>query len=309
MTAYYTKEKAKFGGVTGTIIAYPIAFAGFTQQEETLPAGFLKCDGSIFKASTYPALAAVIGIGSACSFDKSDIDDDEIQLPDIGSKYIRISNGSGAYLNDRLTSDPDTFVVGTEITVESLIGNEFEISYDGYFQLIGQDDLEFIGQPSFTVLSGSSTPEDVLTADFFQAHTHSADTRIFNYLANWDDNAFVAPDLSTGEPWNSNEAQGGDDGVFEGSNDRIITQPVVGGVQQTGHSHELDVSNASEIKANNNFRFRFGGAGGAATELTPEDVQIPASNLRSTVTVNTSTLKKLDDITPPFYLVEYFIKI
>lgn len=306
MTAYYTKEKAKFGGVTGTIIAYPIAFNGFVQQQESLPAGFLKCDGSIFKAATYPSLAAVIGIGSACTFDKSDIDDDEIQLPDIGSKYIRVSNGSGAYLNDRLTSDPDTFVVGTEVTVESLIGNEFEISYDGFFQLIGQDDLEFIGQPSFTILSGSTTEDDVLTADFFQAHTHSADTRIFNYLANWDDNAFVSPgDLS--EPWNSNEAVGGDDGVFEGSNDRIITEPVVGGVQQTSHNHQLEVSNASEIKANNNFRFRFGGAGGAGTEL--EEVQISAANLRSTVTVSTSTLKKLDDITPPFYLVEYFIKI
>ena len=306
MTAYYTKEKAKFGGVTGTIIAYPIAFNGFEAQEETLPAGFLRCDGSILKASTYPALASVIGIGSACSFDKSDINDDEIQLPDIGSRYIRVSNGSGAYLNDRLTSDPDTFVVGTEITVESLIGTEFEISYEGYFQLVGQDNLEFIGQPAFNSLSGSSTVEDFLTADFFQAHTHSADTRIFSYLGNWDDNRFIEPDSNL-EAWQRNFASGTDNGYFEGSNERIITEPVVGGVQQTGHTHQINLSNASEVRENNNFRFRFGGAGGAQTEL--EAIQIPAANLRSTVTVNTSTLKKLDDITPPFYLVEYFIKI
>ena len=306
MTAYYTKEKAKFGGVTGTIIAYPIAFNGFEEQEETLPAGFLRCDGSILKASTYPALASVIGIGSACSFDKSGINDDEIQLPDIGSRYIRISNGSGEYLNDRLSSDPDSFVVGTEITVESLIGTEFEISYEGYFQLLGQDDIEFIGQPAFSSLSGSSTTEDFLTADFFQAHTHTADTRVFTYLANWDDNTFVGPDAGS-DPWNTNSASGNREGYFEGSNDRIITEPVVGGIQQTGHSHQINLSNASEIRQNNNFRFRFGGAGGAETEL--EAIQISAANLRSTVTVNTSTLKKLDDITPPFYLVEYFIKI
>ena len=70
MTVYYSKQKAKFGGVTGTIIPYPIA-VNDNVNRNFLPAGFLKCDGSILKASVYPALANTIGIGSNCRFAKN----------------------------------------------------------------------------------------------------------------------------------------------------------------------------------------------------------------------------------------------
>ena len=57
---------------------------------EKLPAGFLRCDGSIFKADLFPELAKVVGIGEDCKFakDPQNIGADEFQLPDLGSKYL-----------------------------------------------------------------------------------------------------------------------------------------------------------------------------------------------------------------------------
>jgi len=91
MTVYYSKQRAKFGGVTGTIIPYPIALSD-SVKENFLPAGFLKCDGSILKASVYPALARTIGVGANCRFakDPNDIGADEIQLPDLGSNILEL---------------------------------------------------------------------------------------------------------------------------------------------------------------------------------------------------------------------------
>ena len=77
MATYYTKEKARYGGVSGTIIPFPIKLPTVNVPDqgdwkEYLPAGFLRCDGSILDASEYPILAEILGTGNNSKFKRPD---------------------------------------------------------------------------------------------------------------------------------------------------------------------------------------------------------------------------------------------
>lgn len=287
MTVYYAKQKAKFGGVTGTILPYPIAISNDDQRKNFLPAGFLKCNGQILKAAVYPALANVIGIGPNCRFAKNpdDIGADEIQLPDMGSKYIRVSTSSGQYLNTQLEQDPLISKVGAEVEVTSLIGDSTEISYSGYFNVLGKNGIDFIGNPVFENDTGF-TLSDALNEENFQAHGHYADVGVFTYLGRWTDNVFV-----------EQYARGGNDAQTEGSNNLVQIQAPDGSSTTISHNHRINLPGSAEIRNTNTLSFGF------------QNTQIPADGLRSEIIVTTNNLKKLDDVISPYILVEYFIKI
>lgn len=286
MTVYYSKQKAKFGGVTGTIIPYPIAVSD-SVKENFLPAGFLKCDGSILKASVYPALARTIGIGSNCRFAKNpnDIAADEIQLPDLGSKYIRVSSSSGQYLNTTLEQDPTITKVGTEVEVISLVGDTTEISYSGYFEVLGKNNISFIGTPVFEADTGF-TLSDSLNEENFQAHGHYADVGVFTYLGKWSDNVFV-----------EGYARGGNEAQTEGSNNLVQVEPPDQASTTVSHNHRINLPGSTQLKANNTLNYSY------------SNTQIPADGLKSEIIITTSNINKLDDLISPYILVEYIIKI
>lgn len=290
MTAYYSKEKAKFGGVTGTIIPYMIT-VNDTVKRDFLPAGFLKCDGSVLRASLYPALANTIGTGSNCRFAKNpdDLGADEIQLPDLGSKFITVSSSSGQYLNTTLQQDPSISKVGTEVEVISLVGDTTEISYDGFFEVLGQNGLRFIGNPVFESDTGF-TLNDALNEENFQAHGHYADVGVFTYLGKWSDNVFI-----------EGQARGGNEAQTEGSNNLVQVEPPDQSATTTPHNHRINLPGSAQLRANNTFSYSFSNTGGS--------LQYPADGLRSEITLTTSNVKKLDDIISPYILVEYIIKI
>ncbi len=288
MTVYYTKQKAKFGGVTGTIIPFPVSIEIPSFRDEILPAGFLKCDGKILKADIYPALAATIGIGSDCKFakDPDNMAPDEIQLPDLGSKYVRSSTASGEYLNDTLNQNPLIKKVGTEIEIVSLIGSEATISYSGLFQIQGQSGIGFNGR-SILELQSPTTLNDQLSEENFQAHGHNADTAVMTYTGRWTDNFFVA-DFG---------ARGGNAAQTEAQNDYVLLPSPEGASTLVSHNHDINLPTSSELRANNTQTMFF------------DTFNIPADGLTSTVTVTTEDTIKLDDITSPYYLVEYIIKV
>ena len=290
MTVYYSKQKAKFGGVTGTIIPYPIA-VNDNVNRNFLPAGFLKCDGSILKASVYPPLANTIGIGSNCRFAKNpdDIAADEIQLPDLGSKYLRVSTSSGQYLNTTLEQDESISKVGTEVEVISLVGDSTEISYSGFFEVLGQNGLPFVGTPVFESETGF-TLSDSLNEENFQSHGHYADVGVFTYLGKWSDNVFV-----------EGYARGGNEAQTEGSNNLVQIQAPDQAPTTVAHNHRINLPGSTELKSNNTFSYGFSNVGGS--------LQYPADGLRSEIIITTSNVKKLDDVISPYILVEYIIKI
>ena len=73
--ANYAREKSKYGGIIGSIQVYtttlPLANDPLDSTwRSQIPAGFLRCDGSILPASEYPELAALLGTGDASKFRK-----------------------------------------------------------------------------------------------------------------------------------------------------------------------------------------------------------------------------------------------
>lgn len=291
MTVYYTKEKAKFGGITGSILPFTIKLPeandpGEEAWKQFLPAGFLRCNGEILKASQFPALASVLGTGQESKFakDPETLTDDQFQLPDLGSKYIRASLASGQYLNTTLQQDETITKVGTETEVTSLIGTTATIGYSGTFTVQGVNGLEFNGVPFFTT-TDLNTFDDFLSDQSFQAHGHNADVGIFSYLGNWTNNAW------------SGVGRGGNAGQTEGSNNLIPVEAPEGSSATVTHNHKINLPASSELKSKNNFKYEY------------DDTTISADGLSSTVTITTENLKKLDDAISPYILVEYIIKV
>lgn len=296
--AYYTKEKAKFGGVTGTILPFTVELPFNNNPSEDLwkrllPAGFLRCNGDILKASVYPSLASVLGTGSNCVFAKvpEDLAEDEFQLPDLGSKYARVSLASGQYLNLTLGSDGTTKKVGCEVEVQSLIGADEDISYSGNFTVIGQSGIRFNGFPIYRTDTGF-TDNDALTEDNFQGHGHNADIGVFTYLGNWDDSRFNDNSGDSG-------GNGDNEGQTEGSNNPVTVDFPQGASGTVFHNHPIKLPSSVNYKdaTNNTLAYSFG-----SQDISPE-------GLTSTVSVTTENLKKLDDAISPYILVEYIIKI
>lgn len=299
MPVFYTNERARYGGVTGTIIPYPIRLPDVNVPDQgdwkdLLPAGYLRCDGSIRAASEYPVLAEVLGVGNNSKFKRPDqeVTNNQFVLPDIGSKYIQGGNASGAYLNDRVTNEDSTqpYRVGAEVNVVSLIGDTTTITYSGEFEVISPGQVEFIGNPQFgTTTSDGRTLKAFLSEQNFQAHGHDADVGVFSYLGNWSDSIFV------GET--SGASQGGNDGQNEGSNEPITIQSPTGSSAVVSHAHLIDFPTSTQIADNNGLRYTF------------TNTDVDAFGLETTVTLTTSNIKKLDEATPPYILVEYIIKI
>ena len=106
----YSFEKGKFGGAIGTIYPFVVELNGkdpaSADWKTKIPAGFLRCDGSVVNGDLYPTLKQVLGVGSDSLYLKSSIilqeanangSGGQFQLPDLGSKYIRASAQSGTY--------------------------------------------------------------------------------------------------------------------------------------------------------------------------------------------------------------------
>jgi len=299
MTVFYTNERARYGGVSGTIIPFPIKLPDVNVPDQgdwknLLPAGYLRCDGSILSATEFPILAGILGVGNNSKFKRADTEltNDQFQLPDIGSKFVSGGNASGAYLNDTVINEDSNggYRVGAEISVVSLIGDSATISYSGSFEVISPGNVEFIGNPQFTTTtSDSRTLKAFLSEQNFQAHGHDADIGVFSYLGQWADSVFVGD--TTGA------SQGANDGQNEGSNEPITIQQPTDSGAVVDHAHLIDFPSSTEIADNNNLRYTF------------QNTDIDAFGIETTVNLTTNNIYKLDEATPPYILVEYIIKI
>ena len=114
MAVFYTREKAKLGTLTGSIINWSDQLTSADPEDPNtlskLPAGYLRCDGSVYQAEVYPQLAEVLGVGTSCRYKKPDTDllANQFQVPDLGAKSIRASNSAnlGDYVDCLLYTSP-----------------------------------------------------------------------------------------------------------------------------------------------------------------------------------------------------------
>jgi len=196
MAVFYNREKSKIGTTTGSIINWSRQLTSNdpedTQTRDQLPAGYLRCDGSIYAAEVFPALAEVLGTGTLSRFRKPNqtLLDNQFQLPDFGSKKIRASSGAnlGDYVDLYIQDDNDNTITksGVGLEVQSNIGTQYEILYQGSFFLPSQS-IPITGEPGFTRSTGNYTEtSDVLSNGFIpHAHFHDGNrTRVASSTGN-----------------------------------------------------------------------------------------------------------------------------
>ena len=113
MATIYSKERGKYGNISGQIIVWPVEIDGdinSSSAKRDLPAGYLRCDGTVYNAIDYPQLAAICGTGTGGKFVRKDIagealqavSDQQFVVPDLGSKYPKptgSAGGGGVYQN------------------------------------------------------------------------------------------------------------------------------------------------------------------------------------------------------------------
>ena len=72
--ANYTYERSKYGGCVGSIIIHSTPGLSTSndplsaQFKDDIPAGYLKCDGSVLNCRDFLALSRILGVGDECRF-------------------------------------------------------------------------------------------------------------------------------------------------------------------------------------------------------------------------------------------------
>ena len=187
MAVFYNKERSKYGHLTGQIIAWPVPYEGTPDDagnKASLPAGYLKCDGSKYFAEDYPRLAAILGTGTNTAFMKKNIDgtdfetinDNQFMVPDLGSKYPEPTTGAnaGVYNNVRKiddTTNTEKSRSGIGIDAEAAIGtNNVTISYSGSINVPSQE-VDIKGKPGWNY-AGATHYTEIESVEENQIHPH-----------------------------------------------------------------------------------------------------------------------------------------
>ena len=199
MPVLLSREKSKYGSGVGTIICWPVELSTRDPNNEDnirkLPAGYLKCDGTIYKAEEYPQLAEILGVGGASKFARRDIsdafidnvDDDEFIVPDLGSKFLKPTTGgsAGLYINivktDQSGQERRRSGMGIESSAiaGSTTGNTtvIPVSYTGAFTVPSQQ-ISLQGKPAWSKGTGNSgfTDSEAVDSQALHAHMHFSQT-------------------------------------------------------------------------------------------------------------------------------------
>jgi hypothetical protein len=292
--ANYTRERSKFGGYVGAIQIHTSAGLGSDPTSalfnNILPAGFLRCDGSILEAKDYLSLSQVLGVGELSRFAKEgallrDANEEtgdlgSFQLPDLGSKVVIPSRGSGDYIGD-IVEDTGESRVGPEIQATSNVGDRINVGYLGNFRGIAQTNIALNSNSSY--LMPRRTEATVLDINNFQGHAHNSSAIYLNFTTNH----------AAGEPQGS-VGSGKDGGELTGNSGAGMYLDI-SNVNTTAESTHLHNITKPTIYTQN-FRYSFG------------NFDIPADQLTSYVDVDFTRDTKLDQAVAPFILVEYIIK-
>lgn len=293
--ASYTKERSKYGGMVGTILVHStnkLQTANDPTEgpfKSVLPAGYLRCDGSILNAKDYLALSQVLGTGSITRFGKEGAiirepdantgDLGQFQLPDLGSKVIVGGRGTGIYNNLIVDKEGVNTVVnrvGAQVEVISNFGNRITSNFVGTCQVTASGEIDFLGNPRYIV--DRKTSETQLNIDNYLGHAHSASQKYINY----SDRHLVGD---------------GDSGKDQGQK-----------LANAGSGMELDFAEDWEAESIHQHNIT------APTSYTNEfkyehdqfDVDISA--IEAAVDVDVADIDKIDELVTPFILVEYIIK-
>jgi hypothetical protein len=291
----YTRENSKYGGIVGSLMIHSTPGLGFGNDpnsaifKEKLPAGYLKCDGSILNSRDFPALANVLGVGSSTRFIKDNVtvrepdlttgDTGQFQLPDLGSKVLIGGRGTGLYNNFRVDrgieeANPTTRV-GPQIEITSNFGNRIEAFYSGNMTVAAESGLQMIGNPRYNI--DRKTSETILSIDNFQGHLHQSNQKYTNYTAQHEVSYI-----------------GGKDG----------------GNRPASSGHGMERSRTNEWSGTSSHAHNISRPSIYTHDFTYAypTTEIDMSGVSAYVDVDVEDDEKLDQLSTPFILVEYIIK-
>ena len=191
MASLYSKERGKYGNISGQIIIWPVEISGTidaADAKKDLPGGYLRCDGSIYNAVDFPQLAAICGTGETGKFVRRNlagealqsVSDEQFVVPDLGSKYPKptgSAGGGGVYQNIRVVtaSDVEKSRSGIGIEAEAIAAQNgiINVEYTGNF-VIPSAEMPMRGRPTWTVgtLSGKRTESETVDSSALHGHMH-----------------------------------------------------------------------------------------------------------------------------------------
>ena len=183
MATFLNQERTKIGTTTGTIIAFPqeleINDPAVGNSLSLLPAGYLRCDGSVLSSAVYPALAEILGTGVDCAFKQEGVDltDTQFQLPDLRSKFVKASSASDqGVINDNTVTNASGQVIersGVGVNVSSNVGSNAVVDMVGQFRIPART-VALTGNVGFT--RPNRVDEEVVAANAFLPHMHYTTT-------------------------------------------------------------------------------------------------------------------------------------
>lgn len=293
--ANYSVERSKYGGYVGSILVHSTPGLGVINDpnspifKSNLPAGYLRCDGSVKNVKDYYALAEVIGVGDACRFKKDNTvlrnadpttgELGQIQLPDLGSKVIIGGRATGTYVNDLVETEVTTTTVanrvGPQIEVVSNVGDRINSSFIGNALVSSRQSLNMLGSPKYII--DRSTSQTALEIENFQGHAHNSAQRYLNYTGTHQ---------VGGEGGKDKASLSGNSG-----SGNQLDESSVGGTTSV-HSHSV----TRPTTYSSNFIYGHG------------QKNVSMEGVTAYIDVELSNEKKLDQLVTPFILVEYIIK-
>jgi len=303
MATTYSFQKGKYGGPCGSIFPYftPMQNLIPTEQEylDNIPAGYLRCRGQILNADQYPNLALVIGIGDSCIYRKTGTTlqnqvngvGGQIQLPDLGSKYITASTTPGNYLNTTTTNtltntEIERAGVAVEIVSNANTSNQISFNYTGNF-VLSQKDLPVNGQ--VRISAPSSTTRNSVGESEIMGHGHGSTLSTGREIQ-----SFNCWNGATAQRWLlcNNPSLVGDNKTITGRDWTTFQLDTYGSDTGTNHSHAG----------------LFPAITSSTSTATIRRTEIPSDSLTTNVTLNKFNRFAIDRISGKFILCEFLIK-
>jgi hypothetical protein len=297
MSTYYSYQKGKYGGVAGTIYPFPRTLEGNSPTDsdwrEYVPAGFLRCDGSILKAEEYISLANVIGVGDECIYKKPGVtlenkdangNGGEIQLPDLGSKFLTSFSSNTGLVLDAEAENPNSTTtrerVGIGVELELNQGTEITFNYSGNFN-IPTTEVPVSGNYSLEMNSTSAT--GVIGSEQILSHGH------YSNIARLKTRNFPYEEIA-------------------------VFAPVIGDLVDVGYAldvieiNELSVESSGTVESTQHIHGvrRTNPTNDTAVQLNT--FEIDAGPVSTNVTLAAEDTTAFNDVTQKFILVEYLIK-
>lgn len=297
MAKYYSFEKGKYGGATGTIFPFVRTLSGKdpsgSDWQSYVPAGYLRCDGSILRADKFRRLSEIIGIGDDCIYKKDNITlqnadsngvGGEIQLPDLGSKYMTAFSSNTGLILDATAQSPtdptrttEKVGVGVELTLNQ--GSTITVQYTGNL-IFPQTNIPVSGNYALSMSSLSAT--GTYTAEQILAHGHYANASRLKREEPTIDNAAIDTPNDIDPPVAAYD-------IIEYESQGV---PSYGSTESTQHFHSITRSSVTKN----------------VSVVANQVNDVSGEGIITTVNLASSNTTAFNDINPAFILVEYLIK-